>query len=384
MKIGIDIRVLMDNYYSGVSEYTWNLLKALFEIDNVNQYKLFYNSWKDISDHIPNFDYKNVEVINTRYPNKVFNYTMQKFGNIPQLDKFLRVDLFFAPHINFFALSGNCKKIITIHDLSFMRYPEFFSLRKNLWHKIINVREVLNNFDKIVAVSENTKRDIIDLCGIDEKKIKVIYSAVDDDYKKINDLDNNKYCQKIRAKYKLGDKFILYLGTIEPRKNIEAVIEAYDIFLKKNAKYEDYELVLAGGDGWKNNDIYKKWKNSVNKEKIRFLGYVDRNEKVYLYNLAQVFFYPSFYEGFGLPPLEACFCGTPVVTSNSSSIPEVVGNSAFFVDPYDINGMVETLSLVLGGQMDDFVSISKKEKNNFSWAQTASIYLDYFSSLNSS
>ena len=177
MKIGIDIRTLMDRRYSGVSNYTLELVNELLRQDQKNQYILYYNSGQDVADKIPAFNFANAEIISTRYPNKIFNYLMQKTLHHPLIDRFLDVDIFLMPHINFIALSNQCKKIITIHDISFLRYHNFFSWRKNVWHSFINTRKLLNTFDIIVAVSESTKRDLIELLNIPEEKIKVIYSG---------------------------------------------------------------------------------------------------------------------------------------------------------------------------------------------------------------
>ncbi len=151
MVIGVDIRTLMDTQYSGVSEYTLNLVSALLELDRGNEYRLFYNTAKNISGRLPKFDYPNVKIVKKSIPNKILNYLFFKFLNSPKIDKLLGVDplsgrgagVFFMPHINFIALSGKSKSVLTVHDLSFLRYPEFFSARKNFWHKMINVKKLI-------------------------------------------------------------------------------------------------------------------------------------------------------------------------------------------------------------------------------------------------
>ena len=134
MKIGIDIRTLMDENWSGVSGYTYNLVRKILEVDRSREYRLFYNSGRDVSSRIPEFNADNARVVRIRYPNKIFNYFMQKTLSRPKIDRLLGVERFIAPHINFLSLSSRCRKIITVHDLSFLRYPEFFSWRKNIWH----------------------------------------------------------------------------------------------------------------------------------------------------------------------------------------------------------------------------------------------------------
>jgi len=207
MKIGIDIRTLMDRRYSGVPEHTLNLVKEILKLDQENEYKLFYNSFKDIKDNLPELSGRNVEIIKTNYPNKVFNYILQKILHQPKLDKLLGgVDVFLSPHINFTSLTKNCKHILVIHDLSFLRYPEFFNFKKKFWHSLINVRKLMKRADKIIAISENTKNDIMDLGGVSEDKIEVIYPGVDKSYKVISSPDIGR--TMVKKKYNLPDKFI--------------------------------------------------------------------------------------------------------------------------------------------------------------------------------
>jgi len=401
MKIGIDIRPLMDAQYSGVSEYTLNLVKEILKLDASassaranNQYKLFYNSFHDIKSRLPEFKSANVEVIGLNYPNKILNYLYFKLLAYPKIDKLLDVDLFFMPHLNFIALSPYCKSIITIHDLSFFRFREYFSLKKNLWHYLLNVKNLLNKFDLIIAQSANTKQDIMELCGVKEEKIKVIYSGVGQEFKKLQfsifDFQKNiaslylnndyKKLNEVRKKYDLPEKFILYLGTLEPRKNIEGIIGAYGELRRKNKELDNIKLVIAGGWGWKSKNILKVWRKSNYKDEIEFLGYVESADKVYLYNLASVFVYPSFYEGFGFPPLEAMACGLPVITSFSSSLPEVVSEAAIMVDPDNINQIAEALKQILTDYelRNDLIKKGLERARQFSWEKTAREYLEVF------
>ncbi|MDO8592548.1 MAG: glycosyltransferase family 1 protein [bacterium] len=381
MKIGIDIRTLMDARPSGVSEYTLNLVKEILKLDHGNEYRLFYNCF-GACPHVPEFAGENVKMVKYNYPNKIFNYPLAKFFNCPKIDQALAVDAWFMPHINFVGLSGRVKSIITVHDLSFLRHPEFFNRRKNFWHKMINVKKLLNKFDVIVAVSENTKRDIIELCGINPEKIKVIYSGIGSEYGQISNIQypiSNKISNsnnQIKSKYNLPDKFILYLGTIEPRKNVDGIIRAYNELRIMNNELRDYKLVIAGARGWKSEKIYEEWERSEFKADIIFLGYVDSHDKIYLYNLAGVFIYPSFYEGFGLPPLEAMACGVPVIASYAASLPEVAGGAALMADPYNINQLARALAAVLTDEKlkNKLIAGGLEQAKNFSWEKAARQY----------
>jgi len=429
MKIGIDIRTLMDRRYSGVSEYTLNLINEILKLDSstgseqVNDYRLFYNCFGDCL-NIPKFTSEKVKMVKYNYPNKILNYLFFKLFNYPKIDKELGVDLFFMPHINFIGLSKRLprqnnlktvisttaieprekslkdengqykgflpavemtsrreiKSIITVHDLSFLKYPEFFSWRKNFWHRMIKVKKLIKRFDCIVAVSENTKRDIIELCGVDENKIKVIYAGVNNEFgKNINQIES----LEVKNKYQLPNKFILYLGTIEPRKNVDGIIRAYNQLRAMSPELRDYKLVLAGEKGWKSDKIYKEWENSEFKDDIKFLGYVDSKDKVYIYSLAGVFVYPSFYEGFGFPPLEAMACGVPTITSYAASLPEVTGEAAILVNPYNINNIAQAMMEILIDEnlKKRLIERGLERVKKFSWDQTAREYLEIFNKL---
>lgn len=371
MKIGIDIRTLMDKKYSGVSNYTFNLVNELLKIDRNNQYKLYYNSWQDLQGRLPVFSYDNVEIIGTKYPNKIFNYGMQKIFSRPLVDKLLGVDVFFMPHINFVSLSGKCRKIICIHDLSFLRYPEYFSLRKNIWHKLIGIKNLLYKFDFIIAISENTKRDLIELLNIPEEKVKVIYTGIKD----VEEILLNEKMAEIAKKYKLPEKYFLFLGNIEPRKNIEAIVQAFD-----EINYKDFHLVLAGEAGWKNKSTFGLINRIKSGKRIHVIGYVDEDDKKYIYRKASAFIYPSFYEGFGLPILEAMSFGVPVITSANSSLPEVARNAVVLINPYNINDLKRALSFVISdaGLKDRMSAQFLTFKSQFSWVKAAEKYLELF------
>ncbi|NCN99776.1 glycosyltransferase family 4 protein [Candidatus Falkowbacteria bacterium] len=392
MKIGVDIRVLMDKYYSGVSEYTANLLMAILRQDKLNNYKFFYNSWHDLGGRLDRWQQENSELIGTHVPNKIF-YSLQKFLAYPKLDKILGgVDIFWSPHFNFSSFSGSAsglKKIITVCDLSFLRYPEFFSWRKRLWHGGLDIKKLLRESESIVAISEHTKRDIIELIGIDAKKITVIYPG--------NNISRSQPAAAAKEHFLRqhdliidGEQgtapFVLFVSNIEPRKNIKGLIEAFNILRNKyqsDLKLSKLKLVLAGASGWKNKAIYQAWRQSPYQKDIKFLGYISQAEKEILYDSAAMLAYPSFYEGFGFPPLEAMTFGLPVVCSNVASLPEVVGEAAIMINPFDSEEIAEALASILidDDLRESLINKGYERAKLFSWDKTAGEYLQLFKSL---
>lgn len=376
MNIAIDIRSLMQKNRTGVGEYTYELLDALFEIDKNNQYFLFYNSYQDVFEIIPKWEQENVHYVAGRWPNKIFNVLVCL--NLIRLDKLVekiakrqldnwtigqskfKLDVFFSPNINFISLRSKTKFILTIHDLSFEFFPECFSWKRRLWHWILKPKKQCQRADLILTPSENTRRDVVEYYGIDEGKVEVVEPGLCEEFI----VHSSEPIEKVNKKYNLPEKFILYLGTIEPRKNILGIIEAY----KKNYELRTigYELVIAGSKGWNYKQIIKKIDET---EGVHYIGYVDEQDKAALYQMADLFVYPSLYEGFGFPVLEAMASGTPVITSNRSSLPEVGGEAVYYVNPYNIVEIARAMKLLL--QKDKLrgmlVERGREQTKNFAW-----------------
>ena len=374
MKIGVDIRVLMDKHYSGISEYTCNLLREIKKQDTGNHYGLFYNSFHNLNKRLKEWRGVNSDLVSTSYPNKLFNYLLQKIFHYPKIDKILGgVDVFWSPHFNFTTIGNQTKKIITVHDLSFLRYPHFFSVRKNFWHKSLGVKKIIREADMVIAVSENTKNDIIELVGVPEDRVRVIYSGNNAHQEVIDEAKKEEFLNKQGIKR----PFILYLGNIEPRKNISGLIEAYNILRADGLKID---LVLAGASGWKNKKIKHDWKHSPYNKDIKFLGYINKEEKGILYAAATVFVYPPFYEGFGFPPLEAMTYGLPVVCANTSSLSEVVGPAAIMVNPFKAKELSEAIQMVLSQESlrQKLITAGYERIRLFTWQETAKKYLELF------
>lgn len=372
MTICIDIRPLLEDQYSGVSYYTYNLLTNIFEIDKKNHYKLFCNSFRKDVDF--DFNYLNVELYNFKIPNKFLNFCFL-FFKYPKIDKMVGgCDVFFAPNLNFFSLSKNVKKIITIHDLSFKLFPRFFSIKQRLWHKFISVCKITRQFNSVITVSSNTKKDLIKCCDISKKNTNVVHLGV------------NPYAfydtSSVRTKINnlISSEYILSIATFEPRKNIENTILSFESVASKN---KDILLILIGKRGYKSRKYLNLIKKSKFADRILYFDYVSDCEKWFLIDHAKILMFISFYEGFGLPILEAQSKGVPVICSYNSSFLEILGKSSLFVNPYDLNDISHKLFEILNND-DLYNDLKEKSLSNvkrFNWKNTAMKTIKIFENL---
>ena len=372
MTIGIDIRFLARGTRSGIEEYTINLLSRLLSLDKNIKFKLFYNAFNQVELDYDWLNLPNVELKKFRWPNRFIFDPSAKFLKLPKIDRMLGgCDVFFAPHFLLSPVSRECRKVVTFHDLSFEYFPEFFSWRKRFWHNSLAPRQRALEADKVIAVSQSTKDDLMNLYVLTAEKVKVIYSGIESGLEK-NELTNEQKLS-IRKKYNLPENFILYFGTLEPRKNLVGLIQAYKIFRQQTMNNKKYSLVLAGNSGWLCDDIFAEAKKSDFAQDIIFTGFIDPFDKVYLYNLASLFVYPSFFEGFGFPPLEDMSCGVPVICSHTSSFPEVVGEAALMIDPYNFDEIAWAMKEVLndGRLRQNLIEDGFIRVKNFSWDKCA-------------
>jgi len=381
MKIGIDVRCLSEGRMTGVEEYTLNLLENLFKLDKENEYVLFFNSFKPARADFSWLEkYPDVKLKKFRFPNKLLNFCFWYFG-FPKIDKMIGgADIVFLPNIIFSSVSAKTKLVATIHDLSFERFPETFSLKRRLWHGFINPKKICRRAQKIIAVSESTKNDLESLYKIDSQKIEVIPSGIAENFLPIS--RNDRQLIEVKERYKLPYRFILFLGTIEPRKNIAALIRAFDGLKKYAAEKKDenltrFKLVIAGQSGWLGGKIDREIEKAEYKNDILAINFVPAKDKPYVINLATLFVYPSVFEGFGFPPLEAMKCGVPIITSNNSSLPEVVGNGGIMVNFDETDEIEKAMRQILENPelYDKLRAAGLKKVGEFKWETTAKEFL---------
>ena len=293
----------------------------------------------------------------------------------PKLIKVNQIDLYHGLHYSM-PLIKKTRIVTTVHDTTFYKVPHTHVWLKKLYFKFF-IKYSSNHSDHLISVSDNTKIDLINLFNIKPEKITTTHLGVDEKFKPIDDLDK---FQILQNKYHLPDHFVLYVGLIEPRKNLSSLIRAYSNLRMSIGLNKDIHLVIAGRWGWESEELMALVSELNITEKIHFPGYIEQDDLPFLYNMAKVFVYPSFYEGFGLPVLESMACGTPVITSNISSMPEFVGDSGLLIDPNDISGIQNALSDLL---MNDQLRIelsgrALKRSKEFTWKETARKTLDVY------
>jgi glycosyltransferase involved in cell wall biosynthesis len=291
---------------------------------------------------------------------------------LPLKNELRKFDIIHNPYQFPIILNFKQKYIVTIHDLIQILFPNenqkiVYICQKMMFPKIVQ------SIDKIISDSHHTKQDIIKHFKIPEDKIKVIHLAASENYRPLNE----KEIINIKQKYNLNYPFILYVGTLEPRKNIPTLLKALYKLKKQGIKHK---LVITGKKGWKYKSIFETIDKLNLQKDVIFTGYVPDEDLPALYNAADLFVYPSLYEGFGLPPLEAMQCGTPVITSNTSSLPEVVGDAGIMVNPYDVDELANKMYEVLtnDGLREELSKKGLERAKLFSWKKCAEEHLKVY------
>ena len=259
-----------------------------------------------------------------------------------------------------------CPGVVTIYDLSFVTHPDRFP-RLQRAYLTAQTRHACRHARRLVAISESSRQDLHHHFSVPLEKIDLVYPGVDDSFAPLPPEEVAHF----RQRQGLSGRVILHVGTLQPRKNIPMLLEAFAV-LKQQAGFDDVSLVLVGGKGWFYDEIYARVENLGLASQVCFTGYVPDNDLTYWYNLAAVLVFPSVYEGFGLPVLEAMACGVPVVAANTSSVPEVLGQAGLLFEPSDITALVDHLIGVLQDRdkMDRLIAAGREQARQFRWERS--------------
>ena len=370
MKIAIDTIPLLSPL-TGVGYYTYQIAKALQEIDSTHEYTYFYGYYSprliSPGEHPRSF-YCLKEAVRKLPFLGTAARNFKDWGNYLSSRRF---DLYFEP--NFIPLRIPAKRtVLTVLDFSFARFPEWHSkdkvryFRKHFWKKI-------SRADQIIVISDFIKSEAVHSFGFSEDQLATIHLGYD---RSIFRVYPSEDLLAVKKEYRLPEHFILFVGSIEPRKNLQNLLRAY-MDLEESVRKE-FKLVLVGFKGWENEEIVSLIKKL--KPDVFYLGYIPEMQLGKIYNLAKLFVYPSLYEGFGLPPLEAMACGCPVVVSNAASLPEVCGDAAFYVEPTDILSITQGIHQCLtdGGLRESLKKKALERAKSFSWQKSAWEHLKIF------
>ena len=391
MRIAIDGRTIV-RMRSGVGMYAERIVRALLQIDHRNEYFLF------LTEPSSTLDFPNLKQVLIKGYDQIFLKQWWESFSLPRYLENHKIDLYFSPSYTLpllprfarfgrmlpipsswkipFNLDRRVKYVVAIHDLVGFALPDTFTLKMRLWQKLF-VSNAVHSADRILASSESTKRDLFRFFDFDREKVSVVYLSLDEQFARVK---RRKLLAKVRAKYSLPEQFILAVGTIEPRKNIAGAARAYSL-LPSDLR-DKCKLVIAGGKGWHTDAIFGEVNRLGIQADVTFLGFVDQEDLSALYSLASVFVYPSLYEGFGFPPLEEMACGTPVITSTRSSLPEVVGDAAIMTEPTDYRTMSDEISKVLTNRkvQTELIRRGLRQAKRFNWRLAAQRTLKIFES----
>lgn len=385
MRIGIDARTILNPEKGdaiGVGHYTYQLIRHLLEIDKENEYVLFFD-FRVREKDIKKFSQANVKI--KFYPFSDYKKYLPGIYNEILGSAILskeKLDLIHTTsHASRIPVSYNGKTIVTIHDLAVYKLEDVFPKLFQAKNKAL-ISLMVNKAEKVIAVSQSIKNDLQSILKCPADKIRVIYSGFDK--RMFENPEINR--QKVLDKYAIKDKYLLFLGTLEPAKNIVRLLEAFKIFKERNKKDKitsDYKLVLAGKRGWLAKEYKQIAKDLGLAKDIIFTGYVIGDDLVPLFHNADFFVMPSLYEGFGTTVLEAFATGTPAIVSNVSSIPEIAGDAAELVNPMDVQNIAQAMIKFSRSEelKQTYRAKGFKQLEKFNWEKCARETLEVYKSL---
>lgn len=365
MKIAIDVSDLNYPYWDGTRVVEYNVLKNLAKVDKANKYFLYFQG--EPTDKIEGVKQKNFQFKVSYFPKfwTQLRLPIELFRDSPDV---LWMPLHSLPIIR----PRKMKTVVSLFDLGFIHYPK---TKKFIDRQLLTrmTSYITRHADKIITISEYTKKDLIKTLKVDKKKIEVVYLGYDDKKFKPGpkNIENQKKVKNILASLKIDQPYILFVGGLNPRKNLVRLIKGFELLKSKHKL--PHKLVIAGAEAWLFKETIKKAKTSKFKKDILFTGHVDDKKIVTLFREASCFAFPSILEGFGMPVLEAMASGTPVLTSNTSALPEVGGKAAYYIDPYSIKEIAMGLHKILTDNQLQKKMITKGFENakRFSWEKTA-------------
>lgn len=365
MRIGIDCRTILNpgrGEQAGIAHYTYYLVKHLLKFDKRNEYVLFFDSRMQ-RERTHELEQPNVKIVYFPF-SQYRKFLPVGYSHLLITGALMRehLDLYHAPATSV-PLTYRGPTVVTVHDLAIYKHPKLFPSGQLLSTKVVVPRSI-RRAKRVIAVSETTKRDVRQLFRVGDKRVKLIYEGFVRERAAATVVD-------VKEKYGL-DKYVLFVGTIEPRKNLVNLIRGFSS-VANLPSLRKTSLILVGAPGWKYGDVIKAIKDAKIGSRVRYLGYVPHHDKLQLIEHAQAFAFPTLYEGFGLPVLEAMSLGCPVVTSRISALPEIVGTAAVFVNPHKFREIGQAIAKVVGNAnlRSKLIADGQKRSSMFTWDATA-------------
>lgn len=376
MRLGINAHLVsFSGTYrqAGVSKYTELLIKHLAKIDRQNEYFIYWGHGSRPEDWaaLPNQHLQTSRFPTEKPPVRI---AWEQFIAPPVLLKD-RPNLLHCP-VNVVPLAAPCPCVLTIHDLGFIRFPDRYKAAKRLYLHAMTTLSA-KRAAHIITPSESVRQEVIELLKVKPARVSAIAEAAAPHFRPLPAAEVRAW----KTAKSLPERFVLYVGTLEPRKNLPLLIKAFAQWrTSQPAAAADVKLVLGGGKGWLYEEIFRLVEELNLQAVTLFPGYIPEDELPLWYNSAECMVYPSVYEGFGLPPLEAMACGCPVITSNTSSLPEVVGQAGLMVAPDDVDGLAESLQLLLTDKSarTRYADLGVARANEFSWEKAAQQTLEIY------
>ena len=361
MHVAIDAHMIGERE-TGNERYTLNLITKLAQVDTENQYSLLVTEPAYLKSALGTLP-KNFACLPVWPATNLLRVAWAMPRTCHRIGAAVLHISYTAPPI------CPCATVVTVHDIAYEFFPEFFSLRDRLLLSH-TVPFSCRRASRIIAVSEQTKQDLIQRYGLSSEKIRVVYEAAEE---RFSPEISTEDMTRVRRKYADGQHYILALGNIQPRKNLDRLVDAFATLVADGVIGNDLSLVIAGQSQWHGSDIYQHVERKGLAKHVHFPGYMPDEDLPALYRGAEVFVFPSLYEGFGLPPLEAMACGTPVICSNASSLPEVVGGAAILFDPTDTDALAQALHHVLVDEprRRELALAGLERASLFSWEKAA-------------
>jgi glycosyltransferase involved in cell wall biosynthesis len=380
MNILIDLRALQQGKTSGVEVFVEQFTRALCQNDSDSTFFLWTNSKTPLLKTFPKFDFSNTRRVHTNIPNRLLTFSTSLFrfpaindlvetecmkNSILSWDQHFSVALFPDPRPA--PIIENCKKICVIHDLTPIHFPKFFRWKTRFFHKLLRLKKEIKESSHVFTPSEFTKTDLAKTLKVSQEKITTIGCG---SASKIKRIDYETASSLVREKYSLPQNFFLFLGTLEKRKNLHFLLHAFDIFRARNGK-ESWNLVIAGET---NADIFPHHE-LPEIAGVHFIGFVEEKDKSALYSLAKVFVFPSLFEGFGIPVLEAMQAGCPIIASKFSSLPEVYAKAGIGIDPTSVESLVRAMNKLFHNPelLEEFSqkALTRSKEEEFYWDTVA-------------